>query len=211
MASTVVVKRSDLYPAGTTVKLFVLPNNARAELTQQHGDPEAWVPALLKQTSAVVSAQGTLSFAGLVGGGQYYAWANVGGEDRYLRVMAPTSPALGTGEAWAEWEEATAGVCTVSVAAVPNRRRVVTAISGFLICTGATAAVKRIKVTLKSGVRTVWEGTLVQPKVTEAGAKDEFALSGLQLPGEIGAAMTLEAQAGEANVVVQLNMAGYTE
>jgi len=66
---SLVVKRSDLYPVGTTVKAFSPPSN-------RHFGGK---PSGVAVGEAVVDAAGTLTFA--IPDGLYRLWASVGGSD----------------------------------------------------------------------------------------------------------------------------------
>lgn len=71
------------FPAGTTVKLF------KTKGYQPVVTPGSGPPPGVEVTNAVVAANGELTFAGLVEGTFYLAYAEVAGEGRYLRLYVP--------------------------------------------------------------------------------------------------------------------------
>lgn len=55
------VKRADLFPPGTSVEVYALPEKPVGELRKNNvGSPSTWSPALVKPESLVVPASGIL-------------------------------------------------------------------------------------------------------------------------------------------------------
>jgi hypothetical protein len=79
--ATVTLRRSDLFPVGTTVALY--PATA-----QRAGAPPTAAP--VASASAAVDADGllTITHANVLGYTPYVAYAAVGGEHRYARVRS---------------------------------------------------------------------------------------------------------------------------
>lgn len=81
------VKRADLFPPGTTVEVYQLPEKPVGELRRSNsGSPSTWNPALVKPESLVVPASGLLEPTTAPFG--LLLAANVAGTWVYLEVEA---------------------------------------------------------------------------------------------------------------------------
>lgn len=211
MASSTVVKRADLYPAATVVRLFRLDNPNRAELSKQAGNPEGWQSALPKVGEATVAANGELTFTNLEPAVQYLAWASVAGSDAYLRVQVPTDAAGQPREPFAENANATGAAVALTRAAVAGKRYVVTEISASIVATGAVAASKAIEVFVEQGARKVFLGLLAQSKTTGAGEGAASASWPCHIAFGVGEELKVSSTTPDANAHLSVNASGYVE
>lgn len=76
MPTTIVLRVNDRYPAGTSVGAYVLAAGATA--------PSGVAPSGSPAATAVVAADGTLTFPGLLDNQRYFAYALIGSEHRYV-------------------------------------------------------------------------------------------------------------------------------
>lgn len=85
--ANLVIKRGELYPPGTKVKVFTLAQPFIAELGNQVGSPASWHPPQAELEEVTADANGTTTIATAVTGVPYICWAQVGGLDVYVKVM----------------------------------------------------------------------------------------------------------------------------
>lgn len=86
MAHTIKLKRSDVYPIGTTVRAFAYSGPATP----------AAKPAGAELASATVDAVGQLELTGMPDSRGVVLWAEVGGEHRTMAVGDPARDIAGT-------------------------------------------------------------------------------------------------------------------
>lgn len=88
------VQRAELFPAGTTVKVFALPSPLPGEYLRQAGDPTGWVPAMAAPAEPVVAEDGSLKVATADGVKSYLLAAQVEGEWRRLQLANNAGPSV---------------------------------------------------------------------------------------------------------------------
>ncbi len=89
--ASLVIRRPELYPSGTTVNAYVLPTPRPGQLEEHNtGDPEAWKPALVKSATATATAESvTLTVPEAT---PLLLWGQVAGADRYLHARVSLPP-----------------------------------------------------------------------------------------------------------------------
>lgn len=123
MADTLTVSRPELFPVGTTVKVFLLPATLGGEqLKNNVGDPAAWKPAPTLLSEPVVASNGTLEVPGAAPSpASYLCWASVSGKDVYLRVFGPSGSTTGAVTSGSPKKVKVKTTDTPILAANPNR------------------------------------------------------------------------------------------
>lgn len=85
--ANLVLKRGELYPPGTKVKVFTLAQPFIAELDSQVGSPAAWHPPQAELEEVTTDSEGKTTITTAVSGVPYVCWAQVAGVDVYLKVV----------------------------------------------------------------------------------------------------------------------------
>lgn len=119
-AEHIIEKAQSRFPIGTNVDAYPLSGFA------QHQLPPTGAPAGSSAEQATVAADGSLEFVALLPNTRYVAYAQVGGEHRYVHFVT---------EKWAQAEIETNGSAADHeiVAAVPGRRILT---GGYLLSAG---------------------------------------------------------------------------
>lgn len=77
--ASVTLTAADRFPAGTSVSAYLASNWLQSQL------PPTGAPQGAAAATASVAADGSLTFTGLADDARYYAYAQVGGQDRYVK------------------------------------------------------------------------------------------------------------------------------